>query len=102
MTMSNTQQRELEQRIADDSEHAMAAWKADNYDAAIDELAAALARAEAAEAEAQRLSSEAGELFAVIAQSGETMGIPLSTPNLCQTVKARVAELEAGVGTERG
>jgi hypothetical protein len=50
MTMSDTQQRELEQRIADDSEHAMAAWKADNYDAAIDELAAALARAAELEA----------------------------------------------------
>lgn len=56
---------------------------------------ALMARVEAAEAEAQRLSSEAGELFAVIAQIGEILGIPMSTPYLCETVKTRVAELEA-------
>lgn len=34
-----------------------------------------------------------GELFAVIARIGETLGIPVSTPNLCRAVESRVSEL---------
>lgn len=35
----------------------------------------------------------AGELFAVIARIGETLGIPMSTPYLCREIEARVADL---------
>lgn len=56
------------------------------------QLAADLATAEA---ETSKERQTAADLFAVIARIGEALGIPMSTPYLCQTVEARAVELVA-------